>query len=528
MRGEDHISNTPRQLLLYEAFGLTPPEFAHVAMVLGPDHAPLSKRHGATSVDEFRDEGLSAGGARRTTWRCSAGRRGDERGAVPLAELARRFSLSDVGHSAGVFDEEKLAWVNRHYLKRRARSAWPSFRCRTSQRAGCVTAGSRRSRVSGERRADRHTSVDRLDQVPAAAAVPVRLRPRRGADDAAIARRCERGGAARQVIDALAERARRRCHAWPTARRFAAWPTREAEDRAEGQGAVPSDSHRADRARPTGRSSTSLVPAIERGAELPIGTGIAPIVGARERAQRIRARLDPQTPVRSMHSISSCFMLIYGINPVLEALRAGRVDVAARRAAPAIDRLQQLLTLAAEQPGVPVRRVSDERARSRVGRGRCIKASSPTSREPHARASRTCRRSAGGTAAHRRARRHRGSAQLRRDSSDGRRGGRRRRRPSDAPFGGARRRGGEGSAGAVAHVKIAEVVNIARAIEELKEAGVWTVGLAGDAPNAYDAIDLTRPDGGRAGCGEGPGCGGWFGSGAISWRRSRCGGTSAA
>src|SRR5688500_566886 len=54
IRGEDHISNTPRQILLYEAFGWTPPAFAHVSLVMGPDHAPLSKRHGATSVAEFR------------------------------------------------------------------------------------------------------------------------------------------------------------------------------------------------------------------------------------------------------------------------------------------------------------------------------------------------------------------------------------------------------------------------------------------------------------------------------------------
>src|SRR5918993_1035671 len=57
IRGEDHISNTPRQILLYEAFGYAPPVFAHLSLVMGPDHAPLSKRHGATSVKEFRDKG---------------------------------------------------------------------------------------------------------------------------------------------------------------------------------------------------------------------------------------------------------------------------------------------------------------------------------------------------------------------------------------------------------------------------------------------------------------------------------------
>ena len=57
IRGEDHISNTPRQMLLYEALGFPPPVFAHLALVLGPDHSPLSKRHGATSVAEFRAKG---------------------------------------------------------------------------------------------------------------------------------------------------------------------------------------------------------------------------------------------------------------------------------------------------------------------------------------------------------------------------------------------------------------------------------------------------------------------------------------
>jgi glutamyl/glutaminyl-tRNA synthetase len=57
IRGEDHISNTPRQVLIYEAIGATPPVFAHLSLVLGPDHAPLSKRHGATSVAEFRERG---------------------------------------------------------------------------------------------------------------------------------------------------------------------------------------------------------------------------------------------------------------------------------------------------------------------------------------------------------------------------------------------------------------------------------------------------------------------------------------
>jgi nondiscriminating glutamyl-tRNA synthetase len=116
VRGEDHISNTPRQVLLYEAFGWTPPTFAHLSLVMGPDHTPLSKRHGATSVAEFRSKGYLPEALVNYLaligWSPGAGEE-----LLPLDELARRFDLSKVAHSAGVFDEDKLAWANRHYLK---------------------------------------------------------------------------------------------------------------------------------------------------------------------------------------------------------------------------------------------------------------------------------------------------------------------------------------------------------------------------------------------------------------------------
>ena len=116
IRGEDHISNTPRQLLLYEAFGWAPPAFAHVSLVMGPDHSPLSKRHGATSVAEFRARGYLPEAL--TNYLSLIGwSPGEGQELLPLDELAHRLQLEDVGHSAGVFDVEKLAWVNRHYLK---------------------------------------------------------------------------------------------------------------------------------------------------------------------------------------------------------------------------------------------------------------------------------------------------------------------------------------------------------------------------------------------------------------------------
>jgi glutamyl-tRNA synthetase len=116
VRGEDHISNTPRQVLLYEAFGWQPPLFAHLSLVMGPDHTPLSKRHGATSVAEFRARGYLPEAL--VNYLALIGwSPGEGEEILPLDELAKRFELSTVAHSAGVFDEDKLAWVNRHYLK---------------------------------------------------------------------------------------------------------------------------------------------------------------------------------------------------------------------------------------------------------------------------------------------------------------------------------------------------------------------------------------------------------------------------
>jgi len=139
IRGEDHISNTPRQVLMYEALGATPPAFAHLSLVLGPDHAPLSKRHGATSVAEFRERGYLPESL--VNYLALLGwSPGENEELLPAAEMARRFDLGTVSHSAAVFDPAKLAWMNRHYMKqatpeRLAREAMPYF-----QRAGYVAS----------------------------------------------------------------------------------------------------------------------------------------------------------------------------------------------------------------------------------------------------------------------------------------------------------------------------------------------------------------------------------------------------
>jgi glutamyl/glutaminyl-tRNA synthetase len=131
IRGEDHISNTPRQVLIYEAMGAAAPTFAHLSLVLGPDHAPLSKRHGATSVAEFRDRGYLPEAL--VNYLALLGwSPGENQEIMPASQMAPRFDLTTVSHSAAVFDFGKLAWMNRHYMKeappeRLARVSMPYF-----------------------------------------------------------------------------------------------------------------------------------------------------------------------------------------------------------------------------------------------------------------------------------------------------------------------------------------------------------------------------------------------------------------
>ena len=166
VRGEDHISNTPRQVLLYRAFGWQTPVFAHVSLVLGPDHAPLSKRHGAASVGEFRERGYLPEAL--VNYLALLGwSPGENEELLPLEELARRFRVSDVGHSASVFDLEKLAWANRHYLKSVASDRLVALTIPFLREAGWVTEP---TAADVEYLAwvvpPAALSVDRLDQVP--------------------------------------------------------------------------------------------------------------------------------------------------------------------------------------------------------------------------------------------------------------------------------------------------------------------------------------------------------------------------
>jgi glutamyl-tRNA synthetase/nondiscriminating glutamyl-tRNA synthetase len=290
IRGEDHISHTPRQVLLYEAFGWPPPAFAHLSLVMGPDHAPLSKRHGATSVAEFREKGYLPEAL--VNYLALIGwSPGADQELLPAGELARRFALEKVSHSAGVFDEAKLAWVNRHYLK----SAAPD-------RLADLAAPYLRARgmVSGDLSPTAHAwleslmapvagSVDRLSQIPDRLTAVFTFD-----SDAVLANDTvsqERGDAGfRAVIRALADD-------------LAASPAlldrdafRAAANRVKDKTGLKGKAlFHPIRVALTGALEGPeldlIVPAIDRAAQLPPPSGLPPVIGCRDRAKAVALAL---------------------------------------------------------------------------------------------------------------------------------------------------------------------------------------------------------------------------------------------
>lgn len=117
IRGDDHVSNTPKQILLYRALGRPVPVFTHLPMILGPDGRRLSKRHGATAVQAYRERGILAE-ALVNFIALLGWNPGDERELMERSELVEAFSLGRVQRKSAVFDVEKLEWLNGRYLAR--------------------------------------------------------------------------------------------------------------------------------------------------------------------------------------------------------------------------------------------------------------------------------------------------------------------------------------------------------------------------------------------------------------------------
>jgi glutamyl-tRNA synthetase len=115
IRGDDHVNNTPRQILLYEAFGYPLPRFAHVPMILGADKTRLSKRHGATSVMAYKDMGFLPQAL--VNYLVRLGWAHGDQEVFTKQELVEKFSLENVGKSPAVFNTEKLLWLNGLYIR---------------------------------------------------------------------------------------------------------------------------------------------------------------------------------------------------------------------------------------------------------------------------------------------------------------------------------------------------------------------------------------------------------------------------
>ncbi|WP_423220569.1 glutamate--tRNA ligase [Deferrivibrio essentukiensis] len=120
IRGDDHLNNTPKQILIYKALGFSIPEFAHIPMILGPDHSKLSKRHGDTSVNQFRENGYLPD-AFFNYLALLGWSHPEEKEILTKEELIDAFSLNRISKSAAVFDFDKLKWMNGVYIREKSR-----------------------------------------------------------------------------------------------------------------------------------------------------------------------------------------------------------------------------------------------------------------------------------------------------------------------------------------------------------------------------------------------------------------------
>jgi nondiscriminating glutamyl-tRNA synthetase len=182
IRGDDHISNTPRQLAVYRAFGWDPPHFAHLSTILGPDRTRLSKRHGTTSLESFRQMGILPEALRNYLALLGWSPADGKTEILSDQELVAHFSLEHITKSPAVFDVEKLNWLNRHYLKQTAPARLADLALPFLASAGYVNEAPADPalRLWIERVVDAVLkNLDRLDQLPAAVRVIFEFNPRR-------------------------------------------------------------------------------------------------------------------------------------------------------------------------------------------------------------------------------------------------------------------------------------------------------------------------------------------------------------
>ncbi len=179
IRGDDHISNTPKQVAVYEALGLPTPEFAHLSTILGPDGQRLSKRHGATSVANFREMGVLPEALMNYLALLGWAPTGGDREIFPKEELIKEFSLERVTPSPAVFDMTKLYWLNRHYIKQCPPERLHELGCGFLQQAGLLPAKMDAATQAWARQLVDLLApyVDKLDELPERAGIIFRHDP---------------------------------------------------------------------------------------------------------------------------------------------------------------------------------------------------------------------------------------------------------------------------------------------------------------------------------------------------------------
>ncbi|HEU4981761.1 MAG TPA: glutamate--tRNA ligase [Acidobacteriaceae bacterium] len=285
IRGDDHLSNTPKQVAIYEAFGWKVPEFAHLSTILGSDRERLSKRHGATSIASFREMGILPEALVNYLALLGWGAEGGTRETFTQDELTREFKLERVTASPAVFDWAKLHWLNRHYLKqaepaRLAELAWAYF-----EQAGRLR---RQDKASAEMLAWMESliavflpSLDQLNQLPEKAAFIFQFDPEAARADEENA--MVLGSAtSEKVLAAFASRVGGAASGGVTPEQFKAWMN---EIKAE-TGAKGKDLFHPVRIALTGAHSgpefDKLIPVIETGSKLDLP---AHVLSLRERVE---------------------------------------------------------------------------------------------------------------------------------------------------------------------------------------------------------------------------------------------------
>jgi len=288
IRGDDHISNTPKQVAIYEAFSWPVPQFAHLSTILGSDRERLSKRHGATSIASFREMGILPEALVNYLALLGWGAKDGVTETFTPEELIKEFELERVTASPAVFDFDKLHWLNRHYLKaadpaRILDLAWPYFE-NADLLPARLAADADTPQWFNKLVALFLPSVDRLEQLPEKAHFVFRfdaMAAKENAENAAVLQ----SETAQKVLSAFAHRVRQHTGEI-TPEQFKAWMN---EVRSE-TGAKGKELFHPVRIALTGAHSgpefDKLVPIFEEGSRLLLPTYV---LSVRERVQRFAA-----------------------------------------------------------------------------------------------------------------------------------------------------------------------------------------------------------------------------------------------